>query len=107
NLNFCHVTSPVEGIAGIAKAQVGDLVGTGNNMVLTSVSTLDPAKILFPISEADYLIANKRLQDAMDKPLDQRPKAIELILADGSTFSNKARLLSVDRQVQASTGTIL
>ena len=57
NLNFCKVTSPVEGIAGIAKAQVGDLVGTGNSVVLTSVSTLDPLKVVFPISEADYLTA--------------------------------------------------
>ncbi|WP_086151582.1 efflux RND transporter periplasmic adaptor subunit [Cellulosimicrobium sp. KWT-B] len=107
NLNFCHVTSPVEGIAGIAKAQVGDLVGTGSNVVLTSVSTLDPAKILFPVSEADYLAANRRVQETLNKPLDQRPESIELILADGSTFPNKGKLLSVDRQVQTTTGTIL
>ena len=107
NLNFCHVTSPVEGIAGLAKAQVGDLVGTGVNIVLTTVSTLDPAKILFPVSEADYLAANRRVQESLNKPLDERPESIELILADGSTFPNKARLQSVDRQVQASTGTIL
>ena len=107
NLNFCHVTSPVEGIAGLAKAQVGDLVGTGNQVVLTTVSTLNPAKILFPISESDFLAANQRVQETMNKPVDQRPENIELVLADGSTFSNKARLLAVDRQVQASTGTIL
>ena len=107
NLGFCHITSPVEGIAGLAKAQVGDLVGSGGNTVLTSVSTLDPAKILFPVSEADYLAANKRAQETLNKPLDQRPESIELILADGSTFPNKARLLAVDRQVQATTGTIL
>ncbi|MFL6513922.1 MAG: efflux RND transporter periplasmic adaptor subunit [Chthoniobacterales bacterium] len=107
NLNFCKVTSPVEGIAGIAKAQVGDLVGTGSTVVLTSISTLDPAKILFPVSEADYLTANQRIQQNMNKPLEQREEAIELVLADGSTFPNKAKLLSVDRQVQAGTGTIL
>ena len=107
NLNFCHVTSPVEGIAGLAKAQVGDLVGTGNNVLLTSVSTLDPAKITFPVSEADYLGANRRIQETLNKPMNERDEAIELILADGSTFPNKARLQSVDLQVQASTGTIL
>ena len=107
NLNFCKVLAPVEGIAGIAKAQVGDLVGTGSNVVLTSISTLDPAKILFPVSEADYLAANQRVQETLSEPVDQRPESIELILADGSTFPNKGRLLSVDRQVQASTGTIL
>ena len=107
NLNFCNIKAPFDGIVGIAKAQVGDLVGTGNAVVLTSISELDPAKVLFPVSEADYLWANKRLQEILSKPLDQRPEGIELILADGTVFPEKARLLSVDRQVQASTGTIL
>jgi RND family efflux transporter MFP subunit len=107
NLNYCKVTSPVEGIAGIAKAQVGDLVGPQNNSVLTSVSTLDPLKVLFPISESDYLAATQRVQETLSKPFEQRPDSIELILADGSVFPHKARLLSVDMQVQASTGTIL
>lgn len=107
NLGFCKVEAPVEGIVGIAKAQVGDLVGTGSAVVLTSISALDPAKILFPVSESDYLWANQRVQETLTKPLDQRPESIELFLADGSTFPNKGRLLSVDRQVQASTGTIL
>jgi len=107
NLDFCKVTSPVEGIAGNAKAQVGDLVGTSSNAVLTQVSTLDPIKILFPVSEADYLTANERIQELMSKPLGERPETIAVTLSDGSIFRNKARLLAVDRQVQASTGTIL
>jgi membrane fusion protein, multidrug efflux system len=107
NLNFCKVTSPVDGIAGIARAQVGDLVGTPNSTVLTSVSTLDPIKILFPISEAEYLGAADRVQESIAKPLDQRQEFVELILADGKAFPNKARLLSLDRQVNTSTGTIL
>lgn len=107
NLNFCRVTAPVDGIVGIAKAQVGDLVGTGSNVLLTNISTLDPAKVLFPVSEVDYLAANQRVQETLNKPMDQRPESIELILADGSTFPEKAKLQSVDRQVQASTGTIL
>jgi len=107
NLNFCKITAPVEGIAGVSKAQVGDLVGTGNNVLLTSISTLDPAKILFPVSEADYLAGNQRAQETLSKPFEQRPESTELILADGSIFPYKAKLLSVDRQVQASTGTIL
>lgn len=107
NLGFCRVTSPVEGIAGIAQAQVGDLVGTANSLVLTTVSTLDPIKIVFPVSESDYLAANQRVQETTSKPIDERPESIELILADGSAFAHKGRLLSVDRQVKASTGTIL
>jgi RND family efflux transporter MFP subunit len=107
NLNFCKITAPVDGIVGISKAQVGDLVGTGNNVLLTSISTLDPAKIVFPVSEADYLGASQRVQETLNKPFTQRSESIELILADGSTFPNKGKVLSVDRQVQALTGTIL
>lgn len=107
NLEFCRVIAPVEGIAGISKAQVGDLVGSGSNVVLTSVSTLDPIKVIFPISEVEYLAATENIQDSLSKPFEERKESIELILADGSTFANKARLLSVDRQINAATGTIL
>ena len=107
NLDFCRIISPVDGIAGIAQAQVGDLVGTAASTVLTSVSTVDPIKILFPVSETDYLDAVKRVQETLSTPFEQRKESIELILADGSTFPQKGRLLSVDRQVKASTGTIL
>lgn len=107
NLDYCRVTSPVEGIAGLAKAQVGDLVGTANSAVLTGVSTLDPIKILFPVSETDYLAAIHKVQETLNKPFDQRSETIEVVLADGSIFPKKGRLLAVDREVKASTGTIL
>ena len=107
NVEFCKITSPVPGIAGNAKAQVGDLVGATGGSVLTTVSTLDPAKLIFPVSESDYLAAVTRVEETLSKPFDQRPESIELILADGSTFAQKGRLLSVDRQIKESTGTIL
>jgi membrane fusion protein (multidrug efflux system) len=107
NLEFCMITSPVDGIAGVAQAQVGDLVGTATSTVLTQVSTVDPIKILFPVSETEYLDASQRVQETLAKPFDQRPESIALVLADGSIFPHKGRLLSVDRQVKAATGTIL
>jgi membrane fusion protein (multidrug efflux system) len=107
NLNFCKITAPIDGIVGVAKAQVGDLVGSSANAVLTTVSTLDPAKLLFPVSETEYLDASQRVQETLSKPFDQRPESIEVFLADGSIFPQKARLLSVNRQVDAGTGTIL
>lgn len=107
NVEFCTVTSPIDGIAGVAKAQIGDLVGASGSAVLTSVSAVDPMKVLFPISEVEYLAAAERVQKNLEKPLEQRAEIIELVLAGGKTFGNKARLFSVDRQVNASTGTIL
>lgn len=107
NLDFCKVASPVDGIAGISQVQVGDLVGPGHTTQLTSVSTLDPVKIIFPVSENDYLEAQARVQEVLAKPLNERSETIEIFLANGEPFAKKARLLAVDRQVSASTGTIL
>jgi membrane fusion protein (multidrug efflux system) len=107
NLQFCQVLSPVDGIAAVAKAQVGDLVGTSSNTVLTSVSTLDPVKVIFPISEEEYLLASARVAEIIRRPLQERPESVELILATGKPFPHKGRLLSVDLNVSTSTGTIL
>jgi membrane fusion protein (multidrug efflux system) len=106
-LGFCKITSPVDGIAGISQAQVGDLVGTASSAVLTSISTLDPVKIVFPVSESDYLEAQTRIQESLNKKLEDRPETIEVVLANGKPFDHKAKLLSVDREVKSSTGTIL
>lgn len=107
NLQFCKVLAPVDGVAGISQAQVGDLVGTASNMVLASVSTLDPIKLVFPISEVEYLAAAERLQTALAQPIEQREEFIELLLADGKPFPHKGRLLAVDLNVKAATGTIV
>ena len=107
NLDYCKITSPVEGIAADARAQVGDLVGPANVATLTTVDTLDPMKIVLPVSESDYYAASQRLQESMSEPFDQRPESTEVFLADGSLFPHKARLFSVDLQEKASTGTIL
>ncbi len=59
NLGFTRITSPVTGIAGIAKAQIGDLLSPSMATELTTVSTVDPIKVYFNISEREYLkIAN-------------------------------------------------
>jgi len=107
NLEFCRIVSPVEGIAGISKAQVGDLVGTPGSPPLTSVSTLDPMKLVVPLSEQEYLVAGERIREILSKPLAERGETIEVVLADGKPFPKKARLLSVDRQINQATGTIL
>jgi membrane fusion protein (multidrug efflux system) len=107
NLDYCKITSPVEGIAAVARAQEGDLVGPANVATLTTVDTLDPIKVVLPVSESDYFAASQRMQESMSKPFDQRQESTEVFLADGSLFPHKARLFSVDLQEKASTGTIL
>jgi membrane fusion protein (multidrug efflux system) len=105
NFGFTKITSLVDGVAGIAQAQIGDLVGTST--VLTSVSQVQPIKVYFSMSEQDYLRAQER-QDTKKSgqvlPLDGVP--LTLILADGSTYPHTGKVLWTDRQVDTSTGTI-
>jgi membrane fusion protein (multidrug efflux system) len=98
NLGYTKITSLVSGIAGIAQAQIGDLVST--TTILTTVSQLDPVKVYFPISEQDYLRSSK----ATGPPLAGIP--LKLILSDGSTFPQTGHVLWTDRQIDTSTGTI-
>jgi RND family efflux transporter MFP subunit len=100
NLNFTRVVSPIDGIAGIAQAQVGDLVSTSSGP-LTTVSTLDPIRDYFTVSEQEYLALQKRLSDS-DKDLWK----LQLILANGSTYSHEGQFYFADRQVNPNTGAI-
>ncbi len=105
NMSFTNIVSLVDGVAGIAKAQVGDLVAT--NTLLTSVSQVDPIKAYFPMSEQDYLRAQtigSKADSMQSTPLKGIP--LTLVLADGTTFPHQGEVLWTDRQVDTSTGTI-
>ena len=105
NMSFTKITSLVDGIAGIAQSQIGDLVTT--TTVLTSVSQLDPIKVYFPMSEQDYLRAQKigtHAASIQSTPLKGVP--LTLLLANGDIYPHTGQVLWTDRQVDSSTGTI-
>ena len=106
NLEFTKVRSLVDGIAGLAQGQIGDLVGPST--VLTSVSQVDPIKAFFSLSEQEYLRAAARINAiAMGKEtITENDKVLELVLGDGSTFAQKGWWLLADRQVDPKTGTV-
>jgi membrane fusion protein (multidrug efflux system) len=99
NLGFTRLVSPIDGIAGKAQVQIGNLVGASSGAI-TTVSTLEPIKAEFTVSEQEYL---KFRQSANNLSSLQ----LELILADGSAYPHKGRFLFADRQVDATTGAIL
>ena len=105
NLGFTRVTSPVDGIAGIAKAQVGNLVGPGQIQELTAVSTVDPIKVYIAISEQEYL-KFRRKQGVKTAENSAEAVPLELILADGSVYPHKGKFSLADRQVDVKTGTM-
>ena len=104
NLEFTKVTSPIAGIAGISKQELGDLVGPGSSE-LTAVSTVDPIKAVLQISEREYLAGAKLVNDSVAQPLAGREATLELVLADGEVFAPKGRFYTADRQVDQKTGT--
>jgi len=99
NLGFTRLASPIDGIAGLATSQVGTLVGPASTAV-TTVSTLDPIRANFTVSEQEYLSFSRQSGIEVSKlPLD-------LILSDGSTYGKKGRFFFADREVNQSTGSI-
>jgi membrane fusion protein (multidrug efflux system) len=105
NLEWTKVTSLVDGIAGIAQIQIGNLVGS--NSILTSVSQLEPIKAYFPISEREYVLVQKNSNAIFSKhAIGFFGNSLELILTDGSVYAQKGKILLADRQVDPDTGTI-
>jgi membrane fusion protein (multidrug efflux system) len=104
NLSFTKVVSLIDGIAGIAQAQIGDLVGPAS--LLTTVSTVDPIKVYFPVSERGYLDYVKENPDAAKRAAQETQLALELLLADGTLYSHKGRFSLADREVDVKTGTL-
>ncbi len=105
NLEWTRVTSLVDGIAGIAQVQMGNLVGPSS--ILTSVSQVDPVKAFFPITEHEYLLAQSKGNTSSGKhSISFFGNSLQLILTDGSTYAQKGRILLADRQVDPGTGTI-
>jgi len=100
NLSFTRISSPVDGVAGIAKAQMGNLVGPGSIEELTTVSTVDPIKCYVSLSEREYMQAQER------RSKQAGALGLVLILSDGSTYPYKGEVAFADRQVDVRTGTI-
>jgi membrane fusion protein, multidrug efflux system len=104
NLAFTRITAPIDGLAGIAKPGIGDLVGPSSDD-LTTVSTLDPIKAVFPISEQEYLRGAKQLNAENSGAI--AALVAELILTDGSIWPHKGKFSVVGRQIDQRTGTVI
>lgn len=104
NYGWTRITSPINGIAGIATSQIGDLILENTSM--TTVSQVDPIKVNFPISEKEYLKLADRIEKAGGQEQFNPSHDLQLILANGSVYPHKGRAVLADRQVDVKTGTI-
>ena len=98
NLGWTTVTSPISGIAGVAKIGIGDLITP--TTVMTTVSTVNPIYVDINIAEQDYM----RFQ--RNKPSRSKQTNLELILGDGTIYPHRGSVRFVNREVDSRTGTI-
>src|SRR5262245_31827107 len=105
NLGFTRLVSPIDGIAGVAQQQVGALVGPASGVV-TTVSTLDPIKCYFTVSEQEYLAFHRRYSTPESVEEKRRSLDIELMLADGTIYPHRGKFYATDREVNSRTGAI-
>jgi membrane fusion protein, multidrug efflux system len=122
NLSYTKLHSPIDGVAGLARVRVGNLVGQSEPTLLTTVSTLDPMRVRFPISERDYLKNAARLKALTGRDLkwaqkqfaalekgelaENNDEGVQLLLADDSVYPHRGVIAATDREINPTTGTI-
>jgi len=107
NLSWTKVRAPIDGVVGISKAQIGDLIDA--NTELTSISTLDPIRVYFPVSEQEYFEAADKIQQGYKERKEGKEYSLallELVLGGEKVYPHKGQFHLVDRQVDTKTGTI-
>lgn len=108
NLEWTKVVAPIDGVVGVAKAQIGDLVNSSDE--LTSMSQLDPIRVYFPVSEQEYLrfssLVQERYRAKEDPRIIRDDGRIEMVLSNGEVYPHRGWFFLADRQVDAKTGTI-
>ena len=104
NLEFTRVRSLVDGVAAIATAQIGDLVGP--QTLLTTVSQVDPIRAYFSLSEREYLELAEAINGGNGRRLWSGATGLRLVLADGSEYPQRGRFQAADRQIDPKTGTM-
>ncbi len=107
NVEWTKVRSPIDGIAGVAAAQVGNLVGTSST--LTNVSQVNPIRAYFSLSESDYLYIAPRLSLIVHGQANSQALGasdVQFIQANGRLFPAQGRFVLVGREVDSATGTI-
>jgi membrane fusion protein (multidrug efflux system) len=102
-LGYTRVYAPFEGIVGISNVRVGDYVSrAGGTSVLTTISSVDGVRVRFQISEREYL----RIAQMTPEDLAAAKKNVQLLLADGSVYSEKGEVNFADREIDSKTGTL-
>jgi membrane fusion protein, multidrug efflux system len=108
NLGFSTIVSPIDGVAGIANAQVGDFISPQSVNPLTTISTVNPILANFTPSEQEYLKTMRSIEEVGETEKQALGRMNwQLELTDGTTYPLKGKFYALDRQVEIGTGAIL
>ncbi|PYJ30045.1 MAG: efflux transporter periplasmic adaptor subunit, partial [Verrucomicrobia bacterium] len=105
NVGYTKITSPIDGVAAIANAQVGDLVGPSTG-TLTTVSQLDPIKAVVTAGEGPFTDFISRHPDANERQRYVNSLEFDLILGNGNVYPQKGKFYALDRNLDPKTGSI-
>jgi RND family efflux transporter MFP subunit len=103
NLGYTVIRSPISGIIGHREVDPGNLVNP--QTLLVTVSSANPIRVNYDVSDVDYLRFVERTGARPGRPPLVRP-TFELLLPDGKTYPYKGKLFMVGRAVTAATGTL-
>lgn len=104
-LGYTKIYAPIAGLIGKTEVKPGNLVGRGQNTLLTTISVLDPIAVRFSISEQEFLALQQAYPEG--KRAQASAAAFELVLADGSVLPDKGTVVFADRSIDSATGTLL
>jgi membrane fusion protein, multidrug efflux system len=105
NLKFSEIHSPITGIIGKEEVAAGNLV-TRDQTLLATISSWDPMRVVFSISEPDYLLWAKEFGEGKPFISEKHVEPFELILATNSVYPYRGRISFVDRALNLTTGTL-
>jgi membrane fusion protein (multidrug efflux system) len=105
SLGFTRIASPIDGIASIAKGQIGDLVGPATGE-LTTVSTVDPIKAYYNVTEQAYINFANLFAKESERSERLKQLEIQLILADGTVYPQAGQIYAPDRAIGPTTGAL-
>jgi len=105
NLGYTKVTAPIDGLAGFANKQVGDLVGPSTGL-LTTVSQIDPIKAVVTAGEGPFTDFVSRHPDATERNAYVKTLEFQLILGNGEIYPHKGNFYALDRSLDPKTGSI-
>jgi multidrug efflux system membrane fusion protein len=99
NLNYTKITSPINGVVGLRQVDPGNIVHASDTTGLLVVTQLQPIAVIFTLPE-------DHLPEVLDLTRQGKALTVEAYDRSGSTHLATGKVLTVDNQIDTTTGTV-